>query len=176
MSTPTLAPRPPLVDGVREATTRDHVVAVGWMLRGYHHEWKKGKRRGYVTMLMIGWALGALPVLLPIALLRPHRSRARYYADGQAILGVIAQRNSKPTWLVGNHVAARQDKDLGRPLRDALIPSLVAFCDTACIHIEADTRSERMAHRYVAELPGATLTRRSDGQYLIHRASRCTDD
>jgi hypothetical protein len=176
VSTTKWAPRPPLVDGVREATTRDHVVAVRWMWRGFWHEWKKGPRRGYVTLLLLGWVVTAVPVLLPIALLRPHRSRARYYSNGQAILGVIVQRNPVPTWFLGDHIAARQARNYGLALRTALIPPLVAFCDTAGIHLEADTRSERMAHRYVAELPGATLTRASDGLYLIHRVPQRTDD
>ena len=167
--TPTVL-RPPSVDGVAEATARDHLASLWWQVRDYRYESTHGGPRITLALLMFGWVFAVAPLLVPIVLARLRSTRSRYFSTGQAIIGVVAQRRSpEPTWLLGDHAVAAQRQGYGKVLRDALFPSLLATCDHDRIVLVTETRSERLARQYAAELPGATITRRRNGTYLIRR-------
>lgn len=156
--------KPPAVPGVRDASVRDHLLALWWLGRFHAWSWRSvGDARSGV--LAAAWWI-ALPATVPLTASRPWRRRVRYYATDQAHLAIEALTASR--WRVQDHIAREMGAGHGAALRRLVLGPVLEYVDAHGIALELDTRSVTLAGRYAAEL-GGEVTPGPRGLFLVTR-------
>ena len=108
-----------------------------------------------VVLVLLGFALvGAVALRLSI-LLRRRRGWLVGYFTKQATQ--LVYPDGHDAWALSDHMARRRGSGLAKSFRRQVSAHLAAQADHHQVPIVTDTHSERLAHLYVADMPGMKI-------------------
>lgn len=177
-------PRPPLVDGVDQATVLRVVQGRVWTVRRrpapYLIPLAVVLAISYAEALFLFWRLPwwvpvlaavgiavlAIAITFTVLSARPGR---RTYASPDAQLTIIRRRRG---WYIADHVARPGTRGAGAQLRRQIRHPLIAAADAQRVVVYAHTKSMKLAHAYMQDIPGMRIASVHGDRILLVRPPR----
>lgn len=127
------------------------------------------------------WGMGAAAVFyvaVGLVTVVVHLATLRSWARDGWLVGYFTPTASQlvhlenGVWVLSEHHAARRGRGYGAELRAVVWPHLVAEADRVGAAIGLATRSQLLAHRYQADMPGLEIAGQAGGTQFLTRILR----